>query len=317
MSENKSERKTETLISIIVLAALAAAVGAVLYVQSDYDMSRYGVNTGEKRAIAGGADDKAFAVSDKFSPMSPPEEYLEDTLYEKINGKAPLYTSAGFERLDTQRFTLNEKPDVWIEIYRYRMSTPAAAFSVYSTQKRSGAQVIDGLSPEHFYKTTSGLYAAAGQDYFEISASAEDDAVVDALIADIEDIAALDRPENSPLEIPEFLPDSKAAQGSFKLYLDGAFGIGELGKVYIRDYVIDGETITSFVILDGVEAMDKFESFMDESGAMKVSEDDGIDVYDLYGVYELITVKDGRLIGVHEAYDEETARELMKKMINQ
>ncbi|MFI4910456.1 MAG: DUF6599 family protein [Sedimentisphaeraceae bacterium JB056] len=316
MSENKLNRTVETLVSIITMAVIVVIVAVILYMQGHYDLGRFGIITGED-AVTGQVSESSggFAVSDKFTVLSEAEVYSPDTLYEKINGKAPLYTEAGFEELLTQRYTFTAQPDIWVEIYRYRMSTPKAAFYVYSTQKRAKARPVEGLSAEHFYKTTSGMYMAAGNDYFEISASAENEEMLDALAADISDIAMLESPENSLLPVPEVLPDSNAVEGSFKMYLDGAFGIGGLGEVYIRDYELDGRRMTIFVIPDGENAAAKFESFMAESGAEKVSDEDGIDVYDLFGVYELIMLNDGSLIGVHEADDYQAAIELIKMLI--
>ncbi len=315
MTQQKSlNRKTETVISLTVLSLIICGVAAVLFMQSRFDLTEFGVN------IAGAKDrtieaEALFPLSDAFEVLSPPENYPESDLYEKINGKAPLYTDAGFEMLDTQRFTFKENPQYWVEIYRYTMTSPQSAFCVYSTQKRPSGLAIDGISPEHGYKTTSGLYLAAGRNYFEINASAEDAAVLDALISSLADIAELDNEMNRFMPLPQTLPDENAVTGSSKLYLDGAFGIGGLGRVFIRDYVVDGQRLTAFTIPDGQAAMRKYEQFLEENGAEKTDDADGIVTYDLYGVYEVIGIAGDNLVGVHEADDADTGRELIKVII--
>lgn len=304
-------RKMETVISITVLLALIVVVISILFVQNHFDLAAFGIAnlTSEKEIIETTA---FFSVSDDFEVFSDEEHYGPDELYEKINGKAPLYTDAGFEMLDTQRFTFKPDPQCWIEIYRYTMTSPESAFCVYSTQKRPSGAAIEGINPEYGYKTTSGMYLAAGNKYYEISASAENEAVLEALRACLPQIAELSLPENKFMPMPRTLPDENAVAGSFKLYLDGAFGIGGLGEVYMRDYVLEGQRLTAFTITDGKVALEKYEQFMEENGAEKTGDADGIAAFDLYGVYEIMGLAGGNLVGVHEADDADLGRELIK-----
>jgi hypothetical protein len=76
-----------------------------------------------------------------FEVRAGPERYGADTLYEKINGKADLYVSAGFVQLQTWRFAGAAGP--WLELFLYEMSNETAAFSVFSTQRRPDAEALD------------------------------------------------------------------------------------------------------------------------------------------------------------------------------
>jgi len=307
-------RKMETVISIAVLFAIICVIAAILFIQGRFDLTEFGVNpAGEKKEIVESVS--FFSISDDFEVLSAAEHYGPDELYEKINGKAPLYTDAGFEMLDTQRYTFKSNPQCWIEVFRYVMTSPESAFCVYSTQKRPSGLAIGDISPEHGYKTTSGLYLAAGKNYYEINASAEDEAVLEALRNCLADIAGLDEPENQFIKLPKTLPDDNAVIGSSKLYLDGAFGIGGLGRVFIRDYMVDGQRLTAFSIADGQAALQKYRQFMEENGAEKTDDAEGILTYDMYGVYEIIGIAGDNLAGVHEADSAETGRKLIKMII--
>jgi hypothetical protein len=306
-------RKKETIISTISLALLAIVFGAVFYIQADYDLERLGVVVDGYTSATAGVE-AVFTVSAEFEPLSAAEVYTEGELFEKINGKAPLYTSAGFERLTTQRFTFITEPEVWIEIYRFKMSSPKAAYCVYSTQKRPSVQPVASKSREHSYKTSSGIYLAAGSNYFEIITSAENEAVLDALAICIADIAHLQEAENALFELPKVLPDDGAVGGSFKLYLNSAFGIDGLGEVFVRNYETESEQLTVFLIKDGKKALSRFETFMTQNGIEKISDQDGIVIYDLFGVYELITLTENGLIGVHEAFERDNALTILKSI---
>ncbi len=313
--ENKINRKIETVISLMVLAALAAVIVTIVYVQADFDMNRFGIKAdGEEFGEASEAE-AVFELGEKFTQMSPPERYSEDSLYEKINGKAPLYTSAGFNKLTTQRYSLSSSPDLWIEVYRYQMQTPKAAFYVYSTQKRGSATPLEGFSPDYFYKTSSGIYAVIGSYYWEITSSAEDNDLLETIQDSLPSLTGSD--DGDFFEAPSILPDENAVEGSLTLYLDSAFGIGGLGEVYIRDYEFDGKRLKAFAVINGKNAEDEFQSFMQENTAEMVNDADGIKTYDLFGVYELITRHNGLLIGIHETDHPEVAREFIKSFISE
>ena len=56
-----------------------------------------------------------------LKPLTAPETFKADTLSDKIDGKAELYLSAGFNRLFSQRFRDEKASDLWIEAFVYDM----------------------------------------------------------------------------------------------------------------------------------------------------------------------------------------------------
>ena len=147
-------RTLESAIGIIFLLHLVVIVVVLLKVQSHFDMARFGVS---QSAVAGqsegGSDSKAgekagfpFNPSSKdFSPAGKAETYNNDNLYEKIDGKAPMYQEAGFVKLTTQRFAAKSNSELGFELYLYDMNNAKNAFSVYSRQKRADAIDLNDL----------------------------------------------------------------------------------------------------------------------------------------------------------------------------
>jgi hypothetical protein len=101
-----------------------------------------------------------------LAPFSPPERFSPDTLYEKINGRADLYLSSGFVSLNTQRFSMDSTAGNWVEVFIYDMATAENAFSVFSMQRREGAQAAD-IVP-NAYRTENALFMVHNHFYLEI-----------------------------------------------------------------------------------------------------------------------------------------------------
>ncbi|MCK5196623.1 MAG: hypothetical protein KAQ71_22615, partial [Desulfobulbaceae bacterium] len=60
-------------------------------------------------------------IPQSLKPLNSPEVFGPDNLYEKINGQAELYLSAGFVHLKSQWFAEAENPDSLFEVYIYHM----------------------------------------------------------------------------------------------------------------------------------------------------------------------------------------------------
>jgi len=100
-----------------------------------------------------------------LEPLNSPEVFEPDNLYEKINGQAELYLSAGFVRLKSQWFAEVKNPDSIFEVYIYHMGKGINAFSVYSVQRRGDIQKVD--LAQFAYQTKSSLYLVHGPYYLE------------------------------------------------------------------------------------------------------------------------------------------------------
>jgi len=136
MSSNKSRQSLETAIGILILAVLVIIATCVYVKQFDSDMARFGIDTENPQAPRKNLETinlNRFSPAG-FKPLSQTQTYTSETLYEKINGKAPLYTEAGFKKLLTQRFVNKNDQTLWAELYLYDMTDVKNAFAVYSQQ---------------------------------------------------------------------------------------------------------------------------------------------------------------------------------------
>ena len=106
-----------------------------------------------------------------FTAISGLETYNPDTLYEKIDGRAPLYTESGFEKLFTRLFKNDSNQVLTFELYVYDMAEPKNALAVYSQQKREDVQNLNDV--DFGYQTTNALFYSLGRYYIEIIGSAE------------------------------------------------------------------------------------------------------------------------------------------------
>ena len=145
------KKRLESTISICLLSVLLITAIVILLKQSDADVSRFGINTPAPKnldypePIQQEKLDLDTFVPQGFIIPSKAQIYTKESLYEKINGKAPFYTEAGFENLLTQRFVSKENENLWMELFLYDMGNVRNAFSVFSTQRRPDADILSLL----------------------------------------------------------------------------------------------------------------------------------------------------------------------------
>lgn len=332
-SKTQRSRLLETAISIAILTVLALVIAAVLIKQSHYSLSRYGFELGAEQANASAKPaipisfDKLTA--DGFQPLSTPQTYTTETLYEKIDGKAPLYTEAGFKILYTQRYVSSTTADLWAEIYLYDMAEPANAFSVFSIQRRPDVQPIEGVTPYLGYRTTNSLFFCHGRYYIEFIGAAESAALLDAMVKIAENlrnsIAVSAQPSVPELEILT-AKDSGFVEGSSGFYITNAFSFAKFDNIYTAKFLSGSSEVTVFLSKrsspqQAKDLADQYSSFMIENGATAASQKDpAADILDFYGDSEIVFSVDSFLAGVHAAADPNSAKNAadhLKNKINE
>jgi hypothetical protein len=171
-------KRLESTVSVILLAVLFLIGLGIFIKQADVDMSRFGMEaeTAKLSAQIPGVKKRDPAWREPreepdlvslapagFETLSKIELYVPDNLYEKINGKAPLYIDSGFEKLFTQRFISKEDENLWMELFVYDMAGIRNAFSVCSVQRRAGADILSLFHPSFGYRTDNALYFVHGK----------------------------------------------------------------------------------------------------------------------------------------------------------
>src|SRR5512144_1193881 len=127
----------QTLVSLATLGCLLAVAAGLLWTQSRFNPAVVNFLQGtadrakETSPAAPMPKEQILPLPEAMSPLSPAEHFDRETLSDKIDGKAELYLSAGFTRLDCQRVSLAGQPDAWIEVFVYDMGSVENAYAVF------------------------------------------------------------------------------------------------------------------------------------------------------------------------------------------
>jgi len=341
-------KRLESTISILLLAVLFLIGLGVLIKQADVDMSRFGIEaqTAELSAQIPGEKEELDLVSLApvgFQALSKTEVYVPDNLYEKINGKAPLYIDSGFKKLYTQRFMSEGDPPAflrkqeggWTELFVYDMAGIRNAFSVYSVQRRADADILSLFHVSFGYRTDNALYFVHGKYYVELVGSAESAQLFKAMTeiaGNITNKLTVGEPSPSKTgrgeveQIAELslFPEENAVLGSAKLYLADAFGFDGLTDIFVHQYKLGDETISAFLSkrpdARGAEAVaESYRKFLMENGATtKKAVNRSLEgkVLDFYDTTEIVLSTGSFVVGIHEAENQQPAEELAVKLID-
>jgi hypothetical protein len=338
-------KNIESAISICILALLFILAAGLIVKQADYDMGRFGISIEQARRDARRVADTSRQASQQagkdefsaaqlsrflavgFESLSGTEIYAADNLYEKINGKATLYTESGFERLYTQRFVNKDDDSLWMELFVYDMADIKNAFSVYSVQKRADVKLLPVSL--FAYQTTNGLYFVQGRFYIEIVGSAESDELSDAM----KEIArrfvgevAIDK--TTQIAELSLFPQENFIPGSSKLYLKSTFGFEGLNNTFVAGYNFNGQTITAFFSRrsdrqDAQQVAKDYHNFLIDSGgkarptANETLKHLQATVVDFYGATEIVFAIGSFVAGVHEAENQPSAEQLAVMFVNE
>ncbi len=319
----------ESAISICLLLILLLIGLGVLLKQSHYDMGRFGIDpvaAGVVQPQAAGltTEDKQALTSlapGGFKTLSDAEIYNPENLYEKINGKAPLYLESGFVELFTQRFISDTDESLWMELFVYDMATIKNAFSVYSIQKRADVELLP--DKQFGYKTSNAVYFVHGKYYVELVGSSESAELLGAMGQVMQNISS-NLPVDKDANIGELVlfPEEDLVLGSAKLYLTNAFGFEGLTDTFIARYKFADEIITAFLSQkdSAAEAITVFENYykflLDNGGKELPTTNPKIRFVDFYGTLEIVAVAGPFVLGIHEAENPQLAAKVQKRLIN-
>jgi hypothetical protein len=331
-------KRLESVISICLLGSIILTAVGLFIIQSNYDISRYGMDAAavSKIETQNSKSETAFELSTLapagFEALSKAESYNPDNLYEKIDGKAPLYLEAGFKDLSTQRFASINDPNLWMELYIYDMGNIKNAFCVYSEQRRND---LEDFSPIQFaYKTSNALYFVHGRYYIEIVGASESDKLFKAIEEAAQKVEAnLAIEPNANIAELAFFPKENLVADSFKLYLASAFGCEKLNNIFTARYKSGEETVTAFISkrADSKEAeaiAESYGNFLIENGAVPRPALGGAGiknttnknfvgkVMDFYGKTEIVFTVGPFVAGIHEAESQQSAEKIAEILIN-
>ena len=270
MSSNKIPRY-ESIISAGIILLLCGVAAAIILPQFRQQTSGQTQNTSEP-AAGESMENILSQLSPKgFSAVSKAAVYDEDTLYEKIDGRAPLYTESGFEKLFTRLYKSDSNEIVTFEIFVYDMAKPENALAVYSLQKREDAETISDF--DFGYRTSNAIFCSLGKYYLEIIGSAESAELVKSMMESAVAIKA-SLPAGGVIKTEEMIILQKAGAeaGSIKFSTDNTFSCKELTNIFSAVIKIDGKPATIYLSkrTDEKEAIalaDAYAKFLTRIGA--------------------------------------------------
>jgi hypothetical protein len=327
-------RKFEHAIAMLILLILIAIAVGVYVRQRDVNMARFGVAPAqEAEQLKTPKADEAphppglfaeLAIGD-LSPVGNTETYNADNLYEKIDGKAPMYIESGFNLLTTQRFASKDNPELGLELYLYDMGNSRNAFSVYSRQKRAEAEDLRYMP--FGYKTSNAIYISHGRYYIEMIGFAESQELIDAMREVARKfLGQLGTREDDKIAEMGYFPAEGTIVGSWKLQLTDAFGFDGLTDTYSAKYKVGERTVTIFFskcsnASEAQKVARSYSDFLVANGA-KVGTvlNDALkaanaSVLDFYGSTEIVFSTGVFVGGVHEADDRQTAEKAAEVLL--
>jgi len=328
----RQPKRLESTISTLILVILILIAAGVFIQQSSYDLSRFAISTTVIKPAAQKTQEEEKTEMDLglFAPAgvtepSQTEFYTADDLFEKINGKAPLYTESGFEKLYTRRFVNEEDPNLSMELYLFDMGGVKNAFSVYSVQKRPDSRLLPDMG--FAYATSNALFLVQGQYYMELIGWSQSPRLFEAMTEVAKKIIRKVGTDTAA-GIPELnLFDAQlVVPGSFKLYLASAFGFEGLSNTFTAQYRINDEAITVFFSKqpDSQLARKMAESYyrflLDNGGTIKPADNQAVQdikgsVVDLYGDIEIVFSTGSFAAGIHAAQSQSVAEEAAEGLI--
>jgi len=261
---------------------------------------------------------KLIPVPEGMDSMTMPEKFGPDTLYEKINGKAELYLTAGFKLLLCHRLKVKEsgEPGLWMEVYVYQMDSGKNAFAVYSRQRRNDGVALD--LAEFSYKTQNAVFFTHGKYYVEVVGSAPEEKLFrfmnDFAGRFIKNIAV----KSSRKKEFELFPKEGLVPKSISLIPSNAFGYEKLNNIYIATYKKEGQQATLFLSnrktsKDAEDLSNGYKTFLEMFGGKILPLDIGVEnalLVEIFGTYELFFTTGEYFCGVHESGDIESAKEM-------
>jgi hypothetical protein len=318
----------ERWVGLTILLCLAGIVVGVVHRQFSFNPAVLVASTvlpqTSKTAFSTASGETPSVLPPELSALGAQENFTADNLYDKIDGKAELYTAAGFVGMQAQRFALKATNDVWMEWFVYDMGTLPQAFSVFSLQRRSEGKTLD-LTP-FAYQCENALFFVCGKNYIEAVTAMPTDAMMSAMRAMARQFVATHPP--GPMRIPElelFPPDNLEA-GSQNLQTVNAFGFDRFTNVFTAKYSLPSGTTNieaqAFFELTASPAAaatlrDAWRAFLVANGGKEMESGSagtlGKPINFMDGI-EIVFARNNAVAGVHAAPDAATAATVARRL---
>jgi hypothetical protein len=317
MSQSCHQRSgTEQWVGFIILLCLAGiAVGVFLKQFSFNPAVRVATATAPGPAPSGSSSpgEALLAPLPELTALSAPETFAPDDLFNKIDGKAELYLTAGFVQLRCQRLALKAAGDTWMEWFVYDMGTLPQAFSVFSLQRRAEAQALD-LTP-FACQTQNALFFVCGRYYVEAVTAMPTEPMRAAMLALARQFVAANPPGAMRIPELELFPPENLEAGSQGLQIANAFGFDQFTNVFTAKYRVDHAAMLAFLAVtrspaEAATLRDAYRSFLIANGGKEAESGNatalGKPIHFMDGI-EIVFAESNTVAGVHAAPDAASA----------
>jgi len=258
-----------------------------------------------------------------FKPLAPVQSYGPQNLSDKINGKAELYLSAGFQEMSCRSFQLAEGEKAHVEVFIYDMGTPQNAYAVFSGQRRPDSASSDLTA--NAYATGNALFFTQGRYYVELVGDRASPALQNSLKTCAK--ALLDKlpSEGGAKDWTKLLPPEGLAKDTVRLSAADTFGMAGFNHVLTADYTFKDGYATGFLAErdtkeQAQEDARRYRDFLLGVGYKKIQPPgapEGSEVLTLEdSSFEIILVQGKILAGVHDASSPDVALDLANRLIS-
>ena len=320
--------KTESFVGYGVILLLMIITGGIFLEQSRFDQSvlkptilQQELSTQPPSPFTPPQDLRQYAPQNLTS-LSPAESFGPEDLSDKINGKAELYLSAGFVRLVSQRFAIEDEPSAWMEAFVYDMGSPRGSYAVYSLQKRFEAKELE--LGDYGYGTENSLYFVHGPYYLEIVSSVAQERMAELMLSFGRNFISKTTVESNELNEMALFPEKNLNRENISLIPSNGFGFEQFDSIFTAQYGVGDTELTAFLSrrksqAEAARLVESYTSFLLKFGGTELKSNlniPGAKLVEIMDTFELFFSRGSILAGVHGAENRKAAEELAL-MLNQ
>jgi hypothetical protein len=314
--------KTESFVGYAVIFLLVIITGGIFFKQSRFDSSvlkpgalQQELSTQPLSPLTPPKDLLQYAPQN-LTPLSPAESFGPENLSDKINGKAELYLSAGFVRLVSQRFAIEDEPSAWMEAFIYHMGSPRGSYAVYSLQKRSEAKEL--VLGDYGYGTENSLYLVHGPYYLEIVSSVAREKMAELMLSFGRNFISKNPVESNELNELTLFPEKNLDRESISLIPSDGFGFEQFDSIFTAQYGVGDTELTAFLSrrksqAEAARLVEAYTSFLTAVGGTELKSNlniPGAKLVEIMDTFELFFSRGSILAGIHGAENRKAAEEL-------
>lgn len=314
--------RLEKRISFVILVILGAIAVGVFLKQYSFNPAVLVAQTMSVSHATGGTTANSVAwLPPELKEFGTPESFTPDNLYDKIDGKAELYVSAGVVAMHCQRFALKDAPDEWLEWFVYDMGKVPQAFSVFSTQRRAEGLPLE--LTEYAYKTKNAIFFITGSNYVEAVASSASEPLMSAMLEMAKRFVASTSAGSAQMSEMQILPTENLVAGSAAMQASDAFGFDQFKNVFTAQYKLKDVEAMAFVMScpDAATASsirDAYRAFLISNGGSETKPSAGASEFGMpvkiMDAFEIVFSQGNFVAGVHSAPTVAVAEELARSL---